>query len=191
MPHRPLPLEHAPCHAVRFYSDLDEHTGILTRFLTRGFVIGQPAIVLAAPEVRDRVERALAGLGIDVGAGENTARLVLADARAAVESLQVAGRIDVTLAPGLLGALIDRLPAAAAGGTIRFYGEMSSILWRSGRYVEALEIEDSRADLHTQHRLMTLCGYSGIDGALQSAHDAICAFHTHLLIDSGEFEALE
>ena len=173
-----------------FDRHLDELSRTVGRFVADGFGLDQPAILLARPEVCDGIERTLARLGVDVEAEERHARLVVADAVATLGSISIDGRLDGNRAHAVIGGLLNRLPVATNGATVRFYGEMAGMLWRAGRYVEALELEDVRTAWNTRYGVMMLCGYSSLDRAERSSHDAICTFHSHLLSDTGQLEAI-
>ena len=185
-----MPPQGAPCHAVYFYRDLNELSRTVTDFLADGLRLDEPSLLLARPEVCEAIERTLAGMGVDVEAEERNGRLIVADAVATLESILNGGRLDVDRAFAIVDGLFNRLAPATNSGRIRLYGEMAGMLWRSGRYVEALELEDLRSIWDTRGGVMTLCGYSTLDRAERSSHDAICTFHSHLLSDAGQLEPI-
>ena len=178
---------YAPCHTVYFYPNVEELTHTVTRFVADGFADQQPTIVVARSGLRRGVVDALSGMGLGVAVAEREARLFLLDADAVLESLQVGGRLDAARAQAMIQDLFKRLPGRT--GRARVFGEMCGMLWHSGHYLDAMQLEDLDGTWNTRAGLTTLCSYS-LAQSDRSAQDAICAFHTHRLSTGGELQAV-
>ena len=179
----------APCHAVYFYPSADELTRRVTRFVADGFSQHEPAFVIARAGILRDIVPALDGLGFDTAAAEREARLFLLDSDLTLESVLVDGRVDPVRARHLVEGMFDRLPDAFRGRPARLFGEVSGKLWHSGRYIEAMQLEDLGNLWNTRSGLTTLCSYS-LNDSDRSSQDAVCAFHTHQLSQAGQFEAI-
>jgi hypothetical protein len=182
-------LPDVPYHAVYFYRTPDGLADTISRFVADGLAIGQPAVVIARPHVRQRIEAGLAAVGVDAGTATRLNRLMLVDAATAVEAILVDDRPDLLRCGELLDSFLERVGDRSGSGKVRFYGEMAGLLWHAGRRVAALELEEFANQATAHPRCITVCGYSSPDMPERSASDDICAFHTHVMSDTGEVDA--
>ena len=178
----------SPCHTVYFYQHIEELTRTVTRFVADGLAVQQPTFVVARSGLRHGLVDALGGMGLDVAVAEREERLFLLDADSALESLRVGGRLDADRARTMIKDMFIRLPEAFRRGPTRVFGEMCGMLWHSGHYLEAMQLEDLDGIWNTPG-ITTLCSYS-LEQSERSAQDAICTFHTHRLSTGGALEAL-
>ena len=183
-------LPDVPYHAVHFYRTLDGLADTISRFVADGLAIGQPAVVIARPHLRQRIEAGLAALGADAGTAIDLNRLVLVDAATAVEAILVDGQPDLLRCGKLLESFLERVGEAAGNGKVRFYGEMAGLLWHAGQRVAALELEEFANQATAHARCISVCGYCSPDLPERSASDDLCAFHTHVMSDAGELSPL-
>lgn len=185
----PTLTERALYHAVYFYPSIDDLTRTVTRYVAEGFAEHQPTFVVARRQLRRDVMSALEGLGLDAVAAEREARLFLIDADDTLELLRVDGRFDPQRARQRINDLFNQLPEPSRTGPVRVFGEMCGMLWHSGNYLDALQLEDLDGIWNTRRGLTTLCSYS-LEQPERSAQDAICTFHTHRLSADGQLEVI-
>lgn len=184
------PLLGERCHAVYFYRNLDEMGATIGRFLAEGLATGQSAIILAQPETRDCLVTQMGHLGIDIDAVTADGSLLLVDATAFLQSIMIEGRLDPALAIQGLVSMIGQVRQSSSGQPIRLYGEGASMLWRAGEHVAALELENLELTLPQDPPLAIVCGYGNHPPHESTANEDICAFHSHVMFESGELSTL-
>jgi KaiC/GvpD/RAD55 family RecA-like ATPase len=177
------------CHAVRFYQNRDSLARIVGHFLGEGFIDGLPAIVIATPEHREAIRDVLTTRFFDVSRLEATGNLIMADARALLETFMVDGMPDPTRFQNEVTPLIEKACRGREDCVVRAYGEMVDILWKAGDTVAAVRLERLWNQLAGTHSFALLCGYSMGHFYKGSAHDDVRALHTHLVSDNGELTA--
>ena len=188
MSDRIIPTEHEPCHTVYFYPTIEDLTRTVTRFVADGFAEQQPTFAVARSGLRRGVVDALSGMGFDLAGAEREQRLFLFDADAVLDSLRVGGRLEPDRARKMIKDMFNRLPEAVRSGPTRVFGEMCGMLWHSGHYLDAMQLEDLDG-IWSRPGLTTLCSYS-LEQSERSAQDAICTFHTHRFSTDGELEPI-
>ena len=169
-------------HAVQFYSNEACLYSTVATFVGEGFLVGEPAIVIATEPHTKGIVDALAARLIDVAAAVRRGELVLLDARATLAVLMADGVPRAHSVQQHLGAVIDRTIAGRKRTAVRVYGEMVDLLWNTGRPDAALQLEVLWNDLASHYMFSLLCGYSVGNFHKQSSQfHEICAQHTHVL----------
>jgi hypothetical protein len=115
-------------------------------FLDAGFRNDQPAIVIARPELAQR-------LGLD------DERLTVADAEQTLARVMTDDGPSTELFETVVGGLVDATAARHPGQTIRAFGEMVDVLWQRGDRANAIALESLWNDLATTRNFALLCGY--------------------------------
>jgi hypothetical protein len=167
-------------HAVRFYKDTDSLCAIVGTFLKEGFVESQPAVVIATPRHREKIEECLQDEGLDVAALKASRQLVLLDAGAVLSTFMVDGMPS----SALFTAAMKPIFQGSGAKRIRAYGEMVDVLWKGGHTVAATRLEMLWNDLARTQSFSLVCGYSMGNFYKDAAVDEICAQHSHVLSEN-------
>jgi anti-sigma regulatory factor (Ser/Thr protein kinase) len=157
-------------HAVHFYDEDAELTGLIRSFFSPALEAGGTAIMIATKEHRHAVESGL-------GPG-----LVLLDAEATLAMITRDGRIHPELFDRVIGGLVR--DALTAGGPVHAYGEMVGVLWDAGQVMAALELEKLWNELQVALPFSLLCAYrrsSVSDPEQADAVQQVCQLHSHVL----------
>jgi signal transduction histidine kinase len=177
-------------HVVEFYDRDDHLCERVAHYLASGLRAGEPAIAFATDAHREAIARGLGARGLDVEAAAAGGRLVMLDARAALEALMVDGALSrARFREHIAGAVSEVAAAAgvrAAGGPqrIRAYGEIVDLLWWRGEHRAAMELEQLWSELGDEQPLSLLCTYalSHFQRASdREAFEAVCAAHDEVI----------
>jgi hypothetical protein len=170
-------------HFVELYTDDEVLASNVGRYLSEGLRNGEPGIVVATPEHCAAFRRVV---------GETVGRVLFLDAEQTLSRFMVRGRpnwerFEKTITAAVTS--VDRAP----GQRIRAYGEMVGLLWTSGEYSAALELENFWNRILASLGALLYCAYPidifGPEFQASSIHGILCD-HTHLLPAHGS-EALE
>jgi hypothetical protein len=173
-------------HAVQFYKDHASLCVIVARFLAEGFAKGDAAVVIATPEHGIAIEAQLRRQSVDVEGLKRDGDLVLADAGETLAMIMRNGMPDARTFRLDVGALIDRVCRGRTTCTVRAYGEMVDLLWKSDMEAAAMRLETLWNELANTHDFKLLCGYSIGNFYKGAAIEEIKGQHTHLVTDTGE-----
>ncbi len=151
-------LETAPPteHGVQVYTELDELAPTVGRFLDAGFRVGEPALVIAAPEHWDAF-RARISLDADELQTRGLLRYCDADETLATfmdGAVPSADRFDETV-----GGILDEVAARFPQQTVRAFGEMVDILFQRGHQAAAMAVEELWNRLLESRKCALLCAY--------------------------------
>jgi MEDS: MEthanogen/methylotroph, DcmR Sensory domain len=178
-------------HVVQLYGS--DH-GLLTqnvgRFLSEGLKRGDGILIIATPEHRTTLTRALRG-----EAGYSNAvlegRLVFLDAASTVARFMVEGSPDPELFHSVIGDAVRRVRSRAGHTGVRAYGEMVGLLWQMGEYTAAARLEELWNELLKQSDVCLFCAYPidvfGPEFEAASLDPLLCS-HSHLLPIDGALE---
>ena len=173
-------------HAVQFYKDDDSLITIVARFVAEGFVQSQPAIVIATPEHRRALEKALSAQALDVKRLRQLGDLTMLDARETLDTFMIDGTPHPRLFAHVLGRFLDEIARTHPGRTTRAYGEMVNLLWKDGLTAAAVRVETLWNELARSHEFKLLCSYSMGNFYKDAALGEITRLHSHVIADSGE-----
>lgn len=168
-----------PGHLVQFYESDDCLTDSVATFLGGGLGAGDPAVVIATPDHRKKIESSLFKLGFNLQQLEENGRLVVLDASATLDTFMVDGLPDPERFRSVIGSVLRKLPISS--GQPRLFGEMVAILCGDGASEAALKLERLWNDLGKQFKFLLFCGYPF--SQFKSAAEAelfrhICEEHT-------------
>lgn len=178
-------LEHPPAHshAVQFYDDHAFLVETVAQFLLPGLDAGQSVLVVAtAPHTDALIER----LGkARVTAALRAKQLLLVDSDAMLARFMLAGEVSEPAFANALELVLRELPAAAAGGPLRAFGEMVDALWQQGQTAAALKLEELWCRICEQRKQLTvLCAYRMGNFYKQRETPRfrqVCELHSHVL----------
>jgi PAS domain S-box-containing protein len=183
----PYPLPHAyplphDDHSVQFYDDDDHLADIVSTFLCAGFALGEPSVVIATERHRRVFCTRLSAAGFDVEEACRSGRLTTLDAGKTLSELSIDGRPDQERFRKVIGGLIAETARAAGANSVRAYGEMVDLLWKSEHRDFALRLEEMWNDLQRVQRFKLLCAYAmnGFYRDPAGIHD-LCRTHGSVL----------
>jgi hypothetical protein len=177
-------------HAVRFYEDDSSLCRMVSKFISEGLGVKQPALVIATAAHTECVTRNLREAGFDVDALQREGDLLFLDARAMLNQFMVNGQPDGELFKISAAAAITRVCADRSQCTIRAYGEMVDLLWKDGMSTAAIKLEMLWNRLANTHDFSLLCGYSMGNFYKDATIEDITRHHTHVVTASGEAAAV-
>jgi hypothetical protein len=169
-------------HAAHVYRELGELAQSVSAYLTVGFEIGEPALLVATPEHLREFMASLAASGWDEARVEQAGLLAVADAAETLGAIMDGG--DGTPSKRVfektVGGLLDLFP----GKHVRAFGERVDLLSRDGRVEAAIALEELWNDLRRRRDFSLLCGYhlNVFDRAAQAGVlPDVCRMHSHML----------
>jgi hypothetical protein len=168
-------------HAAQVYADLGELAESVSTYLTIGFELGEPAVVVATPEHLAGFLGALAEAGWDKARIHRAGLLAVADAAETLDAIMDGGDAPSTSRfEEEVGGLLDRFPDKH----VRVFGEMVDLLSRAGRVEAAIALEELWNDFGRRRDFSLLCGYhlNVFDRASQAdVLPQVCRAHSHVL----------
>jgi MEDS: MEthanogen/methylotroph, DcmR Sensory domain len=174
-------------HAVLFYRDGKELAERVSEHLRPAIRGGGTAVVIATPGHRRSFEERLGEDGIDVAAAGERGSYLARDAGEAVRAFMVTGWPDPAGFWQVISPLLRE--AAGAGGPVRVFGEMVSLLWDAGQATAAIEVEAMWNELASQYSFSLLCSYPAQPVSCCHHFDAlteVCRAHTAVIGDAPE-----
>lgn len=177
-------------HAVRFYENEKSLSQIVAEFLGDGLSTGVPAIVIATPAQRAAIVRELVARDVDVLRVRCSGDLVLLDADETLSTFMRNGMPD---AEAFTRGMCEAIAGSRRGRencTVRIYGQMVDILWKSGQRDAAIRLEMLWNQLANTHTFSLLCGYAMGHFYKDANLDDICRHHTHRISSDGDAAAV-
>lgn len=177
-------------HAVRFYESEKSLSHIVAQFLSEGFAAGNPGIVVATPAQRAAIVRELVARSLDVVQLQRSDDLVLLDAEETLSTFMTNGEPVAEAFRNGMCAAIRRACRGRADCTVRIYGQMVDVLWKSGQQKAAIHLEMLWNQLANTQTFSLLCGYAMGHFYKDAAFHEICSHHTHVVSADGEVRAV-
>jgi hypothetical protein len=168
-------------HAVRFYESKTSLCRTVADFLSRGFDLGQPALVIGTPEHTDGVLEELRSRSVNVDELVTAGDVVLLDARKILATFMRDGLPDAERFGATITAAIDRLCRGRKDCTIRAYGEMVDVLWQDGLTSAAIRLEMLWNQLAMSRDFSLLCGYAIGSFYKDAGLREVCAQHSYVI----------
>jgi DcmR-like sensory protein len=154
----PSPRNAAPCdHLIQAYTDDVFLARVVAEYVAAGLARREAVITIATPAHTQAFAHRLATSGIDVSAVVAAGQLLTLDAEHILAGVMVDGRPERTAFRSVMTAALDRV-RAAAGHSIRLYGEMVDLLWQ-GQLEAMLALEGLWNELLADEGLSLLCAY--------------------------------
>lgn len=169
----------SPDHVVGFF-DEDSHTPDVVSFLAEALRVGAPAVAVATSPHLNAIRNGIRDTWPDLPVEQ----LICLDAGATLRAFMVAGMPDGSRFRPLLGGLLERAAAAAAGRHGRFYTEMSALLWASEGLPAVLSLEGLLGDKARTYHYTVLCGYADTSLVPEkdaAALDLVCQAHSRVV----------
>jgi hypothetical protein len=150
-------------------------------FLSGGFDLGQPALVIATPAHTDGVVEELRARSVDVDELANAGDLVLLDARKVLTTFMRDSVPDAERFRTNITEAIDGLNRGRESCTIRAYGEMVDVLWQDGLTSAAIRLEMLWNQLALSRDFSLLCGYAIGSFYKDAGMREVCAQHSYVI----------
>ena len=163
-------------HAVLVYEDGSALSSSVPATLASAGPNGG-IVIVATAEHRAMLLDGLAEL-TDLDALERADRLVVLDARDALDRFMVNGHPDPELFAKVIGHPVLEL---GSRGPVVAFGEMVAVLWDAAEISAALELEDLWNGLGALVPLELVCGYSARSLASSQGADHVACRHDHQL----------
>jgi len=179
-------LEH-PEPAGHFVQLYGEDDGLLiknvARYLAEGLRRGDGLVVIATPEHSEPIARELRqDRAYSRAVLEGC--VVFLDAEATLAELTVGEHPDPDRFKAVVGETVTRVQQRAGHSAVRGYGEMVGLLWKAGRFSDAVLLEECWNGLLDSSNLRLFCAYPidvfGHDFQVEKVDQVLCA-HTHML----------
>lgn len=151
----------------------------LRTFTTQGLSKGEAVLLVLTPSHRQVFARHLTADGINVDALERAGQLLMVDAAELLASFMVEGMPDATFFSLRLRGLVARMRPSAGLRTVRVFGEMVDLLWKSNPPA-AIRLEQLWNDLIEGLGLSLFCAYS-TNHVHDSFPEVLCAPHSHII----------
>lgn len=177
-------------HAVRFYESDRALSKIVAEFLSDGFEVDNPGIVVATPAQRAAIVRELSARSLDVAKLLRSDDLVLLDAKDTLSLFMVNGTPDGVQFKDAMCEVITRACRGRTNCTVRIYGAMVDILWQAGKQDAAIRLEMLWNQLANTHAFSLMCGYAMGHFYKDANFADICGQHTHVISADGHAAAV-
>ena len=168
-------------HWVAFYEDDAELYTPLTQFVREGLEQGDGILMIATPDHQSAVAGDIEAPLLDELRERGRYREI--DAAAAVDRCSQRGTLSEPQFSGLVSAEVAAARRASTSGEVRVFGEAVGILTGSGRFDDAIELEQYWNRFLTRHEIALFCAYplAHFPTALHRAKlESICLTHTHV-----------
>ena len=146
-------------HRVQLCDDPESLAEAMAAFLSEGWRLGEPLLVVARPASWALTSRLLAADGCPVDEAIASGRLVVLDAATTLATFAQNGHPIAERFAATIGALVERL-STESGQRLRIYGEMVDIFASHGEFVSARKLEQLWNELGTMYSFSLLCGYT-------------------------------
>jgi hypothetical protein len=169
-------------HDVQFYDDDAYLAKSVAKFLAAGIKSAQPAIVIATAAHIKAMKAELQALGIDVDALRQS-DMVWLDAHDTLSAFMEGGHPNRELFFATVGNVFERVTNSRRYVTVRAYGEMVNLLWREGKSMQAIELEELWNEMASRYSFALLCAYAtdSLDPSDLAGIERICAVHSAVL----------
>jgi PAS domain S-box-containing protein len=170
-------------HIVQFYDSDEFFVNSLHSYVASGLKAGQACVVVLTAEHRKRLEELLLAGGLDPKAAARSGQYISPDATETLAKLTASGTLDAELLASMAADMLEQ--AEKGGRRVRLTGEMVALLWRQGRYDEAMRLESLWLDIAKNRPFSILCGYPMTSFAEMGSHESsfvrVCEGHSRII----------
>lgn len=145
-------------HFAQFHRTSDSLTESIASFLQSGIRHSHSVIVIATPELRDRLVTRLTEDQIELDVLNRSGQLELMDAAQLLAAFMADGVPEWRRFRSTMMPILARVEAS--GRSIRVFVEMGSILWKEGNTEGAIRLENLWNRLAGFHTFALYCGYA-------------------------------
>jgi len=144
-------------HNLQLFDSSKSMAESVASFLMAGFRRGEPLLVVATPDHRERISQKLEEAGVNIRQAVMASRLVMLDAAQTVDKFMRQDMPYRIAFDEIVGTLVAQL---AARGRLCIYGEMVNVLAARGQYKAAYQLEVLWNALGKREPFTLFCGYS-------------------------------
>jgi hypothetical protein len=172
-------------HFVEIYEDDSSLIDSLRTFVAIGINDGEAAIVVADPAHLAALGKVL-DASFDLDDARQRGLYLGLDAEETLASFIEHGMPNEKKFNDVLDGLFDRV--TSAGGKVRIFGEMVSVLWERGDVSAAIALEDLWNRLAERHSFSLFCAYraAAFDGVDEGSLGAVISRHSHVILAPAE-----
>ena len=127
----------ASVHSAQFYMQNDSLLEMVSRFLKTGIASQTACIVIATRDHREGIAQRLQEHGFDLERAFEDGIYIALDAETTLSHILVNGSPD----PERFVHTIEPLLKRVTPGSVRIFGEMTTLLWMQGKREEAIPLE--------------------------------------------------
>ena len=173
-----------PFHAIRFYDSTESMASIVAAFLGTGWVIEEPALVIASPVRHSAIARAIRSMNFSMDSLCCSGKLCVLDANDTLRQVMLHGVPDPVRFESIARSALDGL-AGAGAHTVRVYDEMADVLWKRGEPQAALRLDGLWDDLAARRTCSIVCSHGVADAKRDAGPRSLCSQHSHVLAPNG------
>lgn len=181
-----------PPHVVHLYQDDLSLIGRTANLSRKALASGDSVLVIATRDHLLEIVRQLESVGIDLQEASRSGRFTSLDARETLSRLLVDNQVSQARFDDLVGQALESAAAASTsqGKCVTVFGEMVSLLWADGLYLEAIRLEHFWNELASRFTFSLHCAYP-ISGFNRPEHTElfleICGEHSAVIPAGAEF----
>jgi hypothetical protein len=171
-------------HVVQIYDAHDFLASAVAHFAAEGLRRGEAVLLYGTREHLAAIRGELLGSGVDLEAARRSGQLSLGDLHAALAAIAPHGPVDPALYDALAGGALEKVRSDGRFSAVRWWGEMSNLLYHHGDRKSALLAEKCGDALNRKHGAALLCSFLCDKFDSQGYHgmlDDMCAMHSHLI----------
>jgi hypothetical protein len=169
-------------HIVYPYTDESKVVQAIRHYTSSGLSRDEAVVLIVSEPHRESLILLLKAEAFNIERLQSKGQLVILDAGQLLSSLMVGDRPDATVFRALIKRIIDQAGRDLTSGRhrkVRLFGEMVSILWRSGQPQAALRLEELWNEVTDNYPVSLFCTYM-LDGNGHShVPEDLLAAHNH------------
>jgi PAS domain S-box-containing protein len=168
-------------HFVQLYESESELLQSLVEYLHNGLDTGAGVIVIAAAAHLEQLERELRARGVDVAGARERQQLVALEACATLSRIMHDGAPQWGRFAEVVGSVLAQLRQRYS--RVIAFGEMVTLLWRDGKHLAALQLDELWNELAERESFSLYCAYpvpKGASAADRRDFERVCARHDHV-----------
>ena len=167
-------------HSVQLY-ETEEFLGqCVGQYLADGINSGQPVLIVATPEHRERFAAEMRNRGVEPNDLVTGRDIMWLDARETLAQFATGSTLSEERFEAVMGGVLDEFAKNRPYMLARAYGEMVDLLWKDGNTTGAVQLEEMWNALAARYSFNLLCTYSirnFVSDAHAEAFKAMCDTH--------------
>lgn len=171
-------------HFLQIYDREDFLASAVAHFTAQALKEGEAVVLSGTPEHLRAIRHALRAQDADPELAVRNGQLIEADVVPAVEAVMKDGLPDAASFDTTAGEILAKARAGERFRGVRWWGEMSNVLFQQGNLAAGLRAEELGAALASRHGVTLFCSYlfdrfdpSGYDRMLRE----VCCRHSHVI----------
>lgn len=182
--HELLGSPERPAHIVQLYDSEDFFAAGVALFAAEGLRGGEAVLLTGTPAHLRVVQDNLLARGVNPAAALDTGQLRIFDVHEAIETVVVNGVAGAARFDAAAGEALARAKADPRFSGVRWWGEISHVLYQQGNERAALACEALGNAAIDRHGVTIFCSYL-VDKFDPAGYDSflpgVCAAHSHVI----------